>query len=45
MMIATVYGGYHYVADVLAGMLVGAIGWAAVSVAPASLPASCDGPR
>ena len=29
MMIATVYGGYHYVADVLAGMVVGAIGWAA----------------
>jgi membrane-associated phospholipid phosphatase len=28
MMIATVYGGYHYVADVLAGMLTGAIGFA-----------------
>lgn len=27
MMIATVYGGYHYVADVLAGMVIGAIGW------------------
>ena len=29
MMIATVYGGYHYVADVLAGMLIGTCGWAA----------------
>ncbi len=29
MMIATVYGGYHYVADVLAGMLTGAWGFAA----------------
>jgi membrane-associated phospholipid phosphatase len=28
MMIATVYGGYHYVADVLAGMLTGAAGFA-----------------
>jgi membrane-associated phospholipid phosphatase len=45
MMIATVYGGYHYVADVLAGMMTGAIGWAAGNwltlrrslVAPASL--------
>ena len=50
MMIATVYGGYHYVADVLAGMMVGAIGWIGANrlqVAPAcpelrraSLPAS-----
>ncbi len=31
MMVATVYGGYHYVADVLAGMLTGAIGFAAGS--------------
>jgi membrane-associated phospholipid phosphatase len=29
MMVATVYGRYHYVADVLAGMLVGAAGYAA----------------
>jgi len=29
MMIATVYGGYHYVADVLAGMLTGTIGFTA----------------
>jgi membrane-associated phospholipid phosphatase len=29
MCVATVYGRYHYVADVLAGMAVGAIGWAA----------------
>jgi membrane-associated phospholipid phosphatase len=28
MCVATVYGRYHYVADVLAGMIVGAIGWA-----------------
>jgi membrane-associated phospholipid phosphatase len=28
MMVATVYGGYHYVADVLAGTLTGAIGFA-----------------
>jgi membrane-associated phospholipid phosphatase len=28
MTIATVYGGYHYVADVLAGMLTGAMGFA-----------------
>jgi len=28
MLISTVYGRYHYVADVLAGLLVGAIGWA-----------------
>jgi membrane-associated phospholipid phosphatase len=28
MMVATVYGRYHYVADVLAGMLVGAAGFA-----------------
>ena len=50
MMIATVYGGYHYVADVLAGMLVGAIGWSVGNwimqrrglVALASPPASCD---
>jgi len=50
MMIATVYGGYHYVADVLAGMLVGAIGWSVGNwimqrrglVALASPPASYD---
>jgi membrane-associated phospholipid phosphatase len=29
MCVATVYGRYHYVADVLAGIVVGAIGWAA----------------
>jgi len=29
MCIATVYGRYHYVADVLPGIVVGAIGWAA----------------
>lgn len=29
MCMATVYGRYHYVADVLAGIVVGAIGWAA----------------
>jgi membrane-associated phospholipid phosphatase len=29
MMVATVYGRYHYVADVLAGMLVGTAGYAA----------------
>jgi membrane-associated phospholipid phosphatase len=29
MCVATVYGRYHYIADVLAGILVGAIGWAA----------------
>jgi membrane-associated phospholipid phosphatase len=29
MCVATVYGRYHYVADVLAGIAVGAIGWAA----------------
>jgi len=28
MMVATVYGGYHYVADVLAGMLTGVLGLA-----------------
>jgi membrane-associated phospholipid phosphatase len=27
MVVSTVYGRYHYVADVLAGLLVGAIGW------------------
>jgi membrane-associated phospholipid phosphatase len=27
--VATVYGRYHYIADVLAGLAVGAIGWAA----------------
>jgi membrane-associated phospholipid phosphatase len=30
MCVATVYGRYHYVADVLAGIAVGAIGWVAV---------------
>jgi membrane-associated phospholipid phosphatase len=29
MCVATVYGRYHYIADVLAGIVVGAIGWAA----------------
>ncbi len=29
MCVATVYGRYHYMADVLAGIAVGAIGWAA----------------
>lgn len=29
MCVATVYGRYHYIADVLAGLAVGAIGWAA----------------
>jgi membrane-associated phospholipid phosphatase len=29
MCVATVYGRYHYVADVLAGIVVGAIGWVA----------------
>lgn len=29
MCVATVYGRYHYVADVLAGIAVGSIGWAA----------------
>lgn len=29
MCVATVYGRYHYVADVLAGIVVGSIGWAA----------------
>jgi membrane-associated phospholipid phosphatase len=29
MCVATVYGRYHYVADVIAGIAVGAIGWAA----------------
>lgn len=29
MCIATVYGRYHYIADVLAGLAVGTIGWAA----------------
>ncbi len=29
MCVATIYGRYHYVADVLAGIVVGAIGWAA----------------
>jgi membrane-associated phospholipid phosphatase len=29
MCVATVYGRYHYVADVLAGIVVGAIGWGA----------------
>jgi membrane-associated phospholipid phosphatase len=29
MCVATVYGRYHYIADVLAGIAVGAIGWAA----------------
>ena len=29
MCLATVYGRYHYIADVLAGIVVGAIGWAA----------------
>jgi membrane-associated phospholipid phosphatase len=29
MCVATVYGRYHYVGDVLAGIVVGAIGWAA----------------
>jgi len=29
MCVATVYGRYHYIADVLAGIMVGAIGWAA----------------
>jgi membrane-associated phospholipid phosphatase len=29
MCVATVYGRYHYVADVLAGIVVGAIGWSA----------------
>lgn len=29
MCVATVYGRYHYVADVLAGLAVGVIGWAA----------------
>ncbi len=29
MCVATVYGRYHYVADVLAGIVVGATGWAA----------------
>jgi membrane-associated phospholipid phosphatase len=29
MCVATVYGRYHYIADVLAGTVVGAIGWAA----------------
>ena len=28
-MVATVYGRYHYLADVLAGLLVGAAGYAA----------------
>jgi membrane-associated phospholipid phosphatase len=28
MCVATVYGRYHYIADVLAGVIVGAIGWA-----------------
>lgn len=28
MCVATVYGRYHYIADVLAGLAVGAIGWA-----------------
>jgi membrane-associated phospholipid phosphatase len=29
MCVATVYGRYHYIADVLAGIVVGAVGWAA----------------
>lgn len=29
MCVATVYGRYHFVADVLAGIVVGAVGWAA----------------
>jgi membrane-associated phospholipid phosphatase len=29
MCVATVYGRYHYIADVLAGIVVGAIGWVA----------------
>lgn len=29
MCVATVYGRYHYIADVLAGIAVGAVGWAA----------------
>ena len=29
MCVATVYGRYHYVADVIAGVAVGAIGWTA----------------
>ncbi|MGH9758601.1 MAG: phosphatase PAP2 family protein, partial [Candidatus Acidiferrales bacterium] len=29
MCVATVYGRYHYVADVLAGIVVGSISWAA----------------
>jgi len=32
MCVATVYGRYHYVADVIAGIAVGAIGWAAGQV-------------
>jgi membrane-associated phospholipid phosphatase len=39
MMVATVYGRYHYVADVLAGMLVGAAGYA-VGLALMRLPAA-----
>ena len=29
MCVATIYGRYHYIADVLAGIVVGAVGWAA----------------
>jgi membrane-associated phospholipid phosphatase len=38
MCVATVYGRYHYVADVLAGIAVGAMGWAA-----GQLVTQCDG--
>lgn len=33
MLVATVYGRYHYVADVVAGLLFGALGWAIVDSA------------
>jgi membrane-associated phospholipid phosphatase len=40
MLVATVYGRYHYVADVFAGLLVGAVGFRAAG-SPASEP--CQG--
>jgi len=46
MMVATVYGRYHYVADVLAGMLVGVAGYAAglwLMRRPGAVPADLVG--
>jgi len=31
VLVSTVYGGYHYVADILAGLVVGVTAWALVS--------------